>query len=89
MPRIPEHPRAAQRSRAPTGKSAKPPAAGPPPEPETTGPRERIRQGARDIAAGILDDDRRRIPDDVPGPREKPERTKGARVKPEGVDKRK
>jgi hypothetical protein len=84
-----EHPSAAKRSRAPTGKNAKPPAAGPASPDALRGPREAIRQASRDIQAGILDDDRRRIPDDVPGPRDDPAHTKGAQVKPEGVTPRK
>ncbi len=71
MSRIREHPSAASRSRAPTARNAKPPACGP--DNDTKGPREIVKQAARDIEAGIVDDDRRRIPDDVPGPRENPE----------------
>lgn len=83
MPKNPEHPNAASRSRAPSGKAAKPPAAGSASPDAVKGPREIIKQAGRDIRAGILDDDRRRTPDDIPGPRTDPEHTQGADVRPE------
>ena len=49
-------------------------------------PRERIKQAARDVRSGLIDTDRRRLPDDVPGPRIDPERTPGAEV-PHGMDR--
>lgn len=89
MPRIQEHPNAKSRSRAPTGKNAKPPAAGPSSDDAVTGPREIVKQAARDVKAGILDDDLRREPDNVPGPRdEDPQHTRGARVRPQGTDRK-
>ncbi|HEX8961825.1 MAG TPA: hypothetical protein VF801_02370 [Rhodocyclaceae bacterium] len=93
MPRIPEHPKTAQRSRGPTGKGAKPPADGPAPEEDLRGPRGTVEQASRDIKAGILDDergDRGHAPDDVPGPREaSADRTRGAQARPQGSNKRK
>jgi hypothetical protein len=56
-------------------------------ESETTGPREVIKQAARDIHRGLLDTDLHGVPANVPGPHRDPERSEGAVVPPEGVDR--
>lgn len=84
-----KHPSAAARSRGGGGPGGKPPPAGAGPRDQVVGPREVIKQAARDIEAGLLDSDRRRTPDDVPGPHEDPAHTRGARVPPGGVDRHK
>lgn len=53
------------------------------------GPREVIRQAGRDIGAGLIDTDRRRVPDIVPGPHIATDETPGAQVPPGGVDREK
>lgn len=53
------------------------------------GPREVIEQAVSDIRAGLIDTDRRRQPDDVPGPHIDPEHTPGAQVPPGRVGRNK
>lgn len=59
------------------------------PDPDAGGgaDREITEQAARDIARGLRDTDRKGIPSDVPGPGAHPERTPGADVPPEGVQR--
>lgn len=51
------------------------------------GPRGVIEQAARDIRRGLVDTDLHGTPSNVPGPGRDPERTEGAVVPPEGVDR--
>ena len=55
-----------------------PPAATPSQEQSVSGPREVIEQAARDVKRGLVDTERRGIPTDVPGPRDRS--TQGADV---------
>jgi len=66
----------------------KPPVAGPRAGGnDTTGPREIVKQAARDIRRGLLDTDLHGVPSNVPGPHRDPERSEGAVVPPKGVDR--
>lgn len=56
-------------------------------DPDTIGPREIIKQAARDIRRGLLDTDLHGVPSNVPGPHRDPERSEGAVVPPDGVDR--
>lgn len=55
--------------------------------PDSPGPRQITEQAARDIARGLCDTERRGVPSDVPGPKPPAERSPGAEVPPQGVQR--